>query len=993
MKKLVVIAISVLIFYLVGVVRISTVFAAFGGINSSQPVSVSSFRDNTYYRKLQEWKAQYSVSTMSQQQFELVDFVGLNPHLTFTQKSISDPEYVAFLNKNDELFIQVNVAQTALYAIGFDFYIPEAFYSIPSIKLQINGKSLFNEASDLELPVAWEMIPLEENRRYNRYGNELLPDAESINEWTTYFADDYLSSSVGPYQFLLEAGDNTISIKALNTSLYIGAFHIKGSTALPSYQEYRQQVPINPTNAEKNMVIIEGESFDIKNDLEIKSSYYKEPSMTPYTHKFTVLNQLDGNSMSRGGMSVSYTFEIATTGDYQMAFKVLKGSNSGIASAKNIYIDGQILFQEISGYFFDSTKRWENVTLGINNQPFLFYLEAGVHTLTFESTTHPYADIMNRLNSMKDEISSISLLVKTITGGNKDDAIDWNILRYIPNLKQTLETFATELETIYEEINSLDQGLNVAAEVSTLNVAAKQLRRVAKLPNKIGSKLQEFSEGSGSSYQLIGNAISALMSSPLSVDRIYLYQGQELPFPTASFFARLWDGVKSFFYSFFDARYNDIGIDEDTLDVWVGQSSLYLDIIQSMIDQDFTTRTGIKVKASIMTNPAKIVLSNATNDNPDVVLSIDSWNPYAYALRGMLADLSKFPDFDEVTKHYYANNFTPVIFEDGVYGIPETQSVFLLFYRTDILNYLDISVPNTWQDVIHLLPILQSHQMNFFHPLGGDGAFKGYGFVSPLIYQMGGEIYSELGASSSLRDVKTIQSIQFMTDLFTVHNLPLQVSSFFEHFRSGSMPIGISTIDLYLQLKYAAPELSGQWGVSVIPGMFNEESGEVQRWSTTYGKTSILFDNSDKLTQGWELIKWWNSTQTQIKFMQNIKTSLGEKYLILSANMDALVSSVWENQIKEPIIAQAAWSRIPGITPGSYIVERELSSIWNKIVIERMNVSVAINESIPRVNRELARKFNEFGYYTSTNPSGKLYIVPMNSNISDWIKKDYTSDE
>ncbi len=52
-------------------------------------------------------------------------------------------------------------------------------------------------------------------------------------------------------------------------------------------------------------------------------------------------------------------------------------------------------------------------------------------------------------------------------------------------------------------------------------------------------------------------------------------------------------------------------------------------------------------------------------------------------------------------------------------------------------------------------------------------------------------------------------------------------------------------------------------------------------------------------------------------------------------------------------------------------------------------VSVAINESIPRITRELNRKFEEFGYKSSTNPDGKDYIVAMDANISNWIEGGY----
>ena len=81
----------------------------------------------------------------------------------------------------------------------------------------------------------------------------------------------------------------------------------------------------------------------------------------------------------------------------------------------------------------------------------------------------------------------------------------------------------------------------------------------------------------------------------------------------------------------------------------------------------------------------------------------------------------------------------------------------------------------------------------------------------------------------------------------------------------------------------------------------------------------------------------------------------------------------------------APWSRIPAITPGSYIVEREISNIWNSVVIDKTPVRVAINQSIPKINRELQRKLEEFGYIQN-GVVKKEYTIPTNSNISHWVK-------
>jgi len=956
---------------------------------TDESFDISDFRNSTYIRTWKNWLKTYDYVDMAEITLTLDSFIPINQDIDILTDQGYEQQMTANLEKGDKLNVQFNAPSTGLYEIGIDFYMPEVFYTIPTIEVLINDEAQYNELKELELEVLWEVVPLTEELRYNRYGNELLPKSQSLNAWQKTYLSDFYSLTSGNYQFLLSEGLNTISLRALNLPVTIGNVYLKGKEELIGYSDYKELFKDQTSDSNDLITTIQGESFILKNDLEIKSSYYKESAMTPYTYRHTVLNQLDGGSMSRGGTLVTYSFEVEKSGFYNIDFKALHNQNLGVAAGKNIYLDGEIPFEELNGYLFESSRKWENITLGNNDGAFEFYLTAGTHHLSIESTVHQYQDYIDELNMIMDNISSISLLVKTITGGNNSDTVDWDILKYIPDLVERLNNYADRLEAIYEEIDLLDEGVSSAGEVSTLNVAAKQMRRIAKNPNKIGSKLPEFSEGSGSAYQLIGNGISYLMSQALSIDCIYIYNNVELPKPTGSIFRKIWDGFRSFIYSFFDTRYNNSDVDDETLEVWVGQSSLYLDIIQSMIDQDFTATTGIKVKGSIMNNVQKIVLSNATNDNPDVVLAIDNWNPYAYALRGILTDLREFEDFGEVSKNYYANNFTTLIFEDGVYGIPETQSTFLLYYRKDILEYLDLEVPDTWDDVINMLPILQSHQMNFYHPLGGDSSFKGYGFTTPFIYQFGGEIYTENGISSTLREEPTIEAIRFMTELFTIYNLPLQVSSFFEHFRSGDMPIGISSIDLYLQMKYAAPELSGQWDAVVLPGVFNEETNTVERWTPSYGKASIIFSNSEMQEEAWELIKWWNSTETQIAYMQNIKTGLGEKYLFLTANMNALEQSVWDESIKATVMEQAKWARIPAVTPGSYVVERELSNIWNKVVIDQDNVLVAINESVPKILRELSRKADEFGYISQNNPDGIMYYVPMNSNINRWIEEEY----
>ena len=959
---------------------------------------LGAFRDSTYYRTVKRWQEEgYNpVELQDEISFDVLDSKDLASNVANEIVYDSDDDYhYAQIEKGQSLDVIINVDEAGLYELGLVFKAEEEFKNEPFISLKIKDVEPFNELSNIALDVTWNLKKLE-NFDKNRYGNELLPDARSNDVWYSQYLTDNNSRYVSPFKILLEKGDNKVTIKNIANPIKIAKVLVGYTPENISYEEYTELY--SDTNKYqkiyKELITIDSEKIASKNDIEIKAGYYKDPSMSPNAYKNTVLNTLDGASSSRGGSRATYNFEVEKAGLYKLSVKYLQNTLAGLSCAKTIYIDGKVPFKEFETYLFPENRKWSNHTLKVDGEPVYIYLEEGTHSISFETTTAQYTDLIEELYAVMDKINTLGLTVASITGSSTSSFTDWNIVKYLPTMVDDLYSYADRIDAVYDAINDMTPSKKEASEVSTLQIASKQLRRLTKKPNKIHLKLSELNSGSGSAYGLIGTAIGTLLNQPVSFDSFY-FSGESTTLPKAnsSLFTRIFFSIKSFFYSFVDDRYKLSSRENDVLEVWVAQSNLYLDIIQSMADQEFTMRgKGPEVKINILPSSQKLILNNATNSNPDVVLSIDSWEPYNYALRGMLEDLSKYEGFDDITKNIYANCFTPVIYNEGVYAIPETTGLNVLFYRKDIFEYLDLEAPKTWDDVIKILPILQSYQMNFFHPLGSDSSYKSYSATTPFIYGFGGEVFTEDGLTTVLTNENVIAGIQYMTDLFNIYNLPRQVSSFYEHFRSGTIPIGVGTVDMYLQLKYASPELSGQWDICPVPGFDIDNNGEIESWTTAYGKSSILFESSQMKEEGWAFIKWWNSTETQIKYLQNIKMCLGEKYLIIPANMEALEQSPWEQQIKEEVTKAAKWSRIPAIIPGSYIVEREFSNIWNNVVINGMDVRVAVGKSVDVVNRELLRKFEEFNL-VDTDGNSK-YVVPSNNNINNWVKgREYYEEE
>ena len=221
-----------------------------------------------------------------------------------------------------------------------------------------------------------------------------------------------------------------------------------------------------------------------------------------------------------------------------------------------------------------------------------------------------------------------------------------------------------------------------------MSVAATQLRSLAKEPNKLPYRIAELSTSVSSVTQFLANLLDGLNKNKLYIDRIYLYQEEaKLPKDTG-FFKSIQMNVKRFFNSFTEQAYSVDSTDNTHLQVWVNRSRQYLEIMQKMIDEQFTKETGIQVDLSLMPDQNKLVLANASGDAPDIATGINYSIPFELGIRGAIKDLTEFDDFTEVASRYAEGLLVPSTIEDGIYSLPETRNFWVMYYRKDILDKL-----------------------------------------------------------------------------------------------------------------------------------------------------------------------------------------------------------------------------------------------------------------------------------------------------------------
>lgn len=73
---------------------------------------------------------------------------------------------------------------------------------------------------------------------------------------------------------------------------------------------------------------------------------------------------------------------------------------------------------------------------------------------------------------------------------------------------------------------------------------------------------------------------------------------------------------------------------------------------------------------------------------------------------------------------------------------------------------------------------------------------------------------------------------------------------------------------------------------------------------------------------------------------------------------------------------------------GSYMLERELSNAFNDIVVNGDTLRARIDDMVKTVNRETARKLEEFGYIDSEGNVINEYVVPSVDVVHQIFEED-----
>lgn len=873
----------------------------------------------------------------------------------------------------------VDIAEAGYYNINADYIVAGQILNNVTIAIEINGEYQFDDAKTVDVVLYWR--DKSKDFSVDTYGDQSLPQQEKIEEWRELELYNNTYTTNEPLLFYFEEGINTITITNVSSGdLKLGGVTVDPPVYIPTYEEYRTMYS---GEASATSIFINAIDYVEKNSSYVRLLAFGDPSVSPFDTNYKKLNVIDGGAWYKAGQEVTYEVIVEESGLYDLTLH-FANYKSDFEVFRSIKIDGEVPYQEFLSYGIPHTPtNWANHTIQDDSgNPYKVYLEAGTHRITLRAEKAEISRYLRDIQLLIDHINQFALDIIKITGKDIDRDRTWELTKYLPETETYLQAYNAVIKRIVVELSEYSDKEDLSTTLSYLKKATVEFKKMLKDPDELPLYLNNLYSGTQSVTLLLGDSLDNLSNQQLYLDGIYVSNTNEFGPAKAGIFKRMYSSLSGFVNSYVSDKFN-IENDPEAIDVWVNRPITYVDIMQKMVDASFTAETGIKVKVSVMPDPNKLILANSAGNTPDVALGLASYMPFDLAIRGALQDLTEFDDY-----WAYANNFAPgalvpYILEDGVYAIPETLEFNALVYRKDVFNALDLEVPDTWEDVVGILPTLQRYDMNFYYPTSGGTALKWFYQTSPLIFQNGGSLYSEDGLSTTINSEESYQGLKLLGELYTTYSLPEQVPLFYNSFRYNKLPVGILDFNVYMQLKNAAPELVGQWAIAPYPGVYNEETDSVDRWYVGNGTGGVMFSESDHKDDAWEFMKWWMSTETQTEFAYTLQSTYGPEFLWLSGNLNAVENAPLDNDDKQIILDQIKWLRDVPRTPGQYMLERGLSDIWNKVTFDGVPVRVAIDRQVIIINREITRKMIEFGYLDAEGNVIKPYTI----RDVDWIEE------
>ena len=875
-------------------------------------------------------------------------------------------DVMQWANQEGSVSWTVNIPETGVYNIKMIYEALESNTNDVEFSLLIDGESPYATASRITLSKRW--INESEIKQDSRQ-NDIRPGQISTPCWQETPLEDIDGLFNEPLEFYMEAGEHTITFESEKAEFAVKSFIFYQYEAPAAYTAPSDS---DLTQAQGQKITLEGETAAYKSSRTLyptadKSSYLTSSANGSSPTK-TRYNTIGSGSWTQSTQTVTWEFNVDKAGYYKIGIRGRQDQMRGMYSNRRLYVNGEVPCLEANQIKFYYDTDWSITTpKSENGDDLYFYLQAGTNTISLEAVPGEIGEIMGDLDELVYNINSYYRQIRQITGPDPDEYNNYMIDTAIPSIVPDFKEYAKTLRDKKAEIEKLSGSGGTEAE--TLEKMAIVLDKCIKKPDLIPEMMSQIKDNITS----VSSFVNQYREQPLEVDMIEVATSdQDFTSCDKSFFGSLGFGFKGFIGSFFE-DYNALSDeDESAMECWVMLGRDNAEALQQLISSEYNPTAKTKINLKLV--QGGIVEATFAGKGPDLALFMGGDFPIQLAARGVLTDLTTFSDFDEV-KTRFADDATVLYqYNGGTYGLQCDQTFPMLFYRSDILSEYGIDPAtdlNTWDGLLNCLPTLQRNylEVGLILPVmtSTGGTTQVSAITEPgntfamLLLQQGLNYYNEEQTKTTFDTQEAVNAFETWTKFYTTYSFQ-QTYDAFTRFRTGDMPVVIQNYTFYNQLSVAAPEIKGCWGFQPVPGTVQED-GTINHAANSNGSGAIIFTKAADQEGAWDFIKWFTSTDAQVKYGNNIESILGTMGRYATANEEALQQLSWTTSEVNLLLDQLnSQVEIP-IIPASYGVTRNVMNAFRAVVNDYDNARDTLFWYNKDINDEITRKLEDLGLY------------------------------
>ena len=721
----------------------------------------------------------------------------------------------------------INVKEAGFYCFEMRYFSESENNSCVSFGISIDGEFPFDDAREVKFDRYWKnkhSIRLDENHE-----NQVLPDLVQYNTSITSFAKASELSDE-PLSFYLSEGEHKLTLHGINTDFYISSIKLCSSSVLKSYSE------IAPSDEvlEEISPLIDGKAICVEAEMpkytnsavlrptSDRTDYTVSPSH-PYFMRYNTIGADSWNSM---GQTLFYEVSVPESGYYSLNIKCRLNTGSGLSANRRIYVNGAVPCKELNDIEIPYSADWQMISPQTTNaEPIFVQLNAGKNIIAFEAINGETGNALRLLNNMIYELSDCA------------------------ESTEIYEKFGYFAEKITAAKSSIEAASGSKISASEIDVLVNLLKKYEK---KQPNNLQDLKICLNSVYDWIEKNNNRSVEMDYFEIRTVHEKFSEV---SRNFFKQLVFGFQRFIGSFF-RNYSSASENEDSTEIFVASGNKDAQILKTI-----SGKYSEKINVSVGTGSLlEMALSGKA---PDVALFVDEQEVYELARRGLIVNLATLPQYGAVEDLSPSGVSRLYEYNGGKYAAALTNNFPVMFYRTDILEELGLSVPESWDDLERTLEVLNQKELTA--GIGSPSDFSAENAFMLMLSQSGENF---VGSELDLSQEYAKKAFARYSELYNKYGCPQDYDAV-QLFKSGRMPIVIADYAEFYGKLCEESELRSLWKIAHVPGTQRktETGNEILDFSANSNSLgAVIFTQCKDVAKAWDYISWFSQSEIQTEF-------------------------------------------------------------------------------------------------------------------------------